>query len=112
MRILFFLCVIPISIFGQKDLESSLISSLLNYEHSKKNYSNNDKEEKKALQIFTSILEKAITTGEIKKYDNFKQNVDTLNYKLTSYISENKDIKLYQLSNKSMYHWNYLQFAS
>lgn len=106
--ILCFSCLIPMSIFGQKDLEPSLISSLLNYEQSLRNYSDNDKEEKKALQIFTSDFEKAITTGEIEKYDNFKQNIDTLNYKLTSYISENKDIKLYNLSNTSMYHWNYL----
>lgn len=106
--ILFFSCVIPILIFGQKDLESNLISSLLNYEQNIKNYNGKDEEEKKAFQHFTSILEKAITTGDIEKYNNFKQNIDTLNYKITTYLSENKDIKLYSISNKSMFHWNYL----
>ncbi|WP_300673331.1 hypothetical protein [Soonwooa sp.] len=106
--ILFFLYIIPISVFGQKNLESSLISSLLNYEKNKQNLDNSEQELTKARKLFTSDFEKAITSGAIENYNNFKQNVDTLNYEFATYISENKDIKLYRLSDSSMYNWSYL----
>lgn len=105
---LFLIFTIPFFCFSQKKKESELISSLLDYENAKKNYSDNDKDKKKALKLFTSNLEKAIASGTIENDTYFKQNIDTLNYELTSYYSENKSIKLYHLSDTSMYHWSYL----
>jgi hypothetical protein len=97
---------LPLLLVAEPDLETRLISSLLQYQQGQANGPASDDE--RNLEKFTLLLEEAISKTELEHFHKFNATIDTLHFTWSKYESEQHDFVLYRLSSPMMYHWNYI----